>query len=378
MREALREAEGRGAARAGDAAGPGAEPAQDPVASWLNVLMGMLRVPARQARAIRDELEAHLRDRIDDLLLSGRGEAEAARVAIAELGEAAALAARFRDVNTSSRRRRIMNVSVLMLAGGAAVMSLVALNQGGRPAPFAEYAASAAPAEPADDLSGVRVTVEVRERPLEEVFEMLGQAAGRPVHIHWPSLESVWIQRDTPVTLSVREGTFERVFGLLAEQVADDDQSRPDYRATDGTIWIATRNHIDLTEMRLVSYDLTPVVEGIREADGDDRPSLELIGEIKRTLMALVGPAGWVENGGNTATMTSVGRRLFVKAPPRYHEQIRWILGQLPSAQSEVGTMLRLEPVFRPTEGDPTRLHVGFKHTLTPEGGDGAGEGGGE
>lgn len=343
--------------------------AHDSVAAWLNVLTGLLRVPERQARAIRDELEAHLRDRIDDLLLAGRSEAEASRAAIAELGEAAALAARFRGVHAWSRRRRIMNISVLVLAGGAAVMSLVAMNQKGQPAaPFAEYVAAAAPVEPADDLSAVRVTADFRDRRLDEVFEQLGAAAGLPVHVNWSSLADGELAPDTTVTMNVRDMAFERAFGLIAEHVAGESASGPGYRAADGTIWIASRHDIDLAEITLVSYDLTQVVAGIREVGFDERSAGDVVDEIKKTFMELVEPWGWVDNGGDLAMMTSVGHRLFVKAPPRYHEQIRWILGQLPSAGGEeAGVELRVVPTI--TE-DGTEVKLGLE-VRPPAGEDG-------
>jgi hypothetical protein len=59
--------------------------ARDPIESWLDVLESMLSVPAARGRAIQQELEDHLRSRVDDLTITGMTEPDAVREAMASI-----------------------------------------------------------------------------------------------------------------------------------------------------------------------------------------------------------------------------------------------------------------------------------------------------
>ncbi|MCR9077305.1 MAG: permease prefix domain 1-containing protein, partial [bacterium] len=92
---------------------------RDAIESWLDVLVSMLNLPSSQRDQVRDELEDHLRSRVDDLLIMGKPEPEAIQAAIHELGETAELA---KLISTASRtrtpfRRFAMNATFFVLAG---------------------------------------------------------------------------------------------------------------------------------------------------------------------------------------------------------------------------------------------------------------------
>ncbi len=91
--------------------------AKDPIASWLDVMSSMLEMPEAQRKQVRDELEDHLRSRVDDLLISGNTEHEAIRIAVEELGETAEIAKHISHAHIRpSRRRTIMNTAVITAA----------------------------------------------------------------------------------------------------------------------------------------------------------------------------------------------------------------------------------------------------------------------
>ncbi|MGJ8635319.1 MAG: permease prefix domain 1-containing protein [Phycisphaerales bacterium] len=90
---------------------------RDSIGSWLDVLTSMLSLPEGERLQVRDELEDHLRSRVDDLLITGTDEQEAVRIAVAELGETAELAKLITHAHTRANpRRRIMNTALIMAA----------------------------------------------------------------------------------------------------------------------------------------------------------------------------------------------------------------------------------------------------------------------
>ncbi|MEZ6163348.1 MAG: permease prefix domain 1-containing protein [Phycisphaerales bacterium] len=99
---------------------------RDAIESWLDVLVSMLNLPPSQRTQVRDELEDHLRSRVDDLLIMGKTEPAAIQTAIHELGETAELA---KLISSASRtrttfRRFAMNATFFVLAGSILTASV--------------------------------------------------------------------------------------------------------------------------------------------------------------------------------------------------------------------------------------------------------------
>lgn len=90
---------------------------RDSISTWLDVLTAMLVMPESQRTQVRDELEDHLRSRVDDLLIIGKPEPEAIQTAVAELGETAELAKLITHAHTRiNPRRKIMNAALITIA----------------------------------------------------------------------------------------------------------------------------------------------------------------------------------------------------------------------------------------------------------------------
>ena len=107
--------------------GPRVVPGKDSIASWLDLFGTLMRVPPHERDEACAELESHLRDRTRDFMLAGLDAEDAARRAIAEVGEAAELAARYRATRVENQRRNAMQFTGIGLAAGAAVVSIAAL-----------------------------------------------------------------------------------------------------------------------------------------------------------------------------------------------------------------------------------------------------------
>jgi hypothetical protein len=103
---------------------------RDAVSDWLDLFVRLLGLPASESAQVLDELEDHLRSRVDDLLITGASEPEAVRRAVAELGETASLAQGFRHARRNPRRRFAMHAALFIVAGSALALSSTALFTG--------------------------------------------------------------------------------------------------------------------------------------------------------------------------------------------------------------------------------------------------------
>lgn len=349
--------------------------ASDTIAGWLSLLERMLRMPEAQTKEIRDELESHVRDRARDFMLAGLDAEESARRAIAELGETAELAERFRATRGESRRRQVMAMTSIGLAAGAAVVSIAALLQGGlgggaagggaagqvsaeradsvqaerdalraeveflqsRIAFMAEHqndalqvqAAEYEPREGPGLLADVKVKGEFKDTPLEEVLEALGKAAkDKPAAVRWGQLDALGIARDASITIPKGEYTLPQAFDWLNEAIGEGiGEERLDYRVSEaGQLEVATRKFFEKRETTLVAYDLAAILDRGMAGERNQGAMME---RIARAVEEIAYPEGWEDNGGDQAKLHAVGSTLFVKAPPRYHHFVGWIIERL-------------------------------------------------
>jgi hypothetical protein len=317
----------------------------DPIAAWLDVLIRLLRVPPRERAEIRDELESHLRERVRDLMLAGHAEDHATTRAIAELGEAAQLAERFRAArNRPFLRRHAMNLSILTVAGAAAIMSSIAFSTtagtaatppgAGATITVAPRVASSSSGDGVlslrfdihspDPLAEVTTKAMFEGVPLGDALTAIAGSAGLPAIIRWEAFEAAGVTRDQPVTLSVdKELALPTIMRLLNESMDGRSAGRIEYRVAEGILEIAPRQYFDRRETELVSYDLGAVfAKGVES------------GEVVGLITSLVEMDNWTDNGGDLASAKALSDRLFISAPPRMHERVVWILRQIeqPSA----------------------------------------------
>lgn len=108
----------------------------DPICHWLGLLQRMLKLPADIQSAVVVELESHLREHVRDLMLEGLNEDQAMRRAIADLGDAAGLAASLRSAHRP-HRRMLMHVALFAIAGSALGLSVFAIRGPAQSGPVA-------------------------------------------------------------------------------------------------------------------------------------------------------------------------------------------------------------------------------------------------
>src|SRR5690606_17878593 len=200
-----------------------------------------------------DELEDHLRCRTRDLMLRGVSEPEATRKSIAELGEAAELAARFRLAARTPIWRHVMTFGVLGLSAAALTLSVIAIAGPARQEagqPTGVVFRTPAPAEAtSDSLADLRLRVDMEEAPFASFFERIGAAAGAPVFAHWNELP---LEGDRPITLQLGEVSFSTALRLLNMRLG---HAEIDYRLRDGVLEFADRGYFDRQEAQLIRYD---------------------------------------------------------------------------------------------------------------------------
>lgn len=244
---------------------------------YLRLIAKLLRLSDAQREAISDELRDHMEARLDELMDAGMEREQAIHAAIEEFGDAAGLADQFtRITRHHTLRRRIMRTSIGALAAAAAIalafLYMLPQNRPGVSGPadtFAQgtdateqalFTSTQASAGTLESLSK-RITVDYSETPLGEVFDHLREATGVNIFVNWTVLEGAGIDKQHPVTLSLRDTSAHTVLALMFQLLNPALPEPIDYAVMDDVVVIATASVID--DMSVVRiYDCLDLMGG--------------------------------------------------------------------------------------------------------------------
>lgn len=294
--------------------------APDPVDAWLDVLVAMLAIPKPDRQRVRDELEDHLRSRIDDLLIHGLTEPQALQKAVAELGETADLARQLSHAHKPPRTRRYAMHALLIALTGTVVA--LGVNTVRPSAPTTGTVAFAA-AEPV-----VLANLEVRDKTIGEVLESYRSHTDRPVVIHWSALADIGLHREEPIGIDSGPLAVSVVFEILAERTRGIDAI--ERFESPEAIEVGPRSLFDRRTISRRNYELSGVkIPGLSFEDASTQRAESAVSSLMYAIRNHVSRNDWTDEGGDLATMSPVGTSIVVSAPQRMHDEIEALLADL-------------------------------------------------
>jgi hypothetical protein len=177
--------------------------------------------------------------------------------------------------------------------------------------------------------------------PLEAALNDVAQSSGVDLIADWKSIEAAGVQRDTQVTLNLRQGaSAEQVLGWVLRSAGGDALG---FAIDHGVVVVAPQERIE----RMVITRAYPLA-----SLADDGPAVE--GLVRDT----VAPNSWRESGG-PASVRFFNGQLFVTATEPNHRQVERLLGLMsaqgvrPGGMPGMGGMM---PGAAPGASQPTGL----------------------
>lgn len=125
----------------------------------------------------------------------------------------------------------------------------------------AEADRSSVDARPRRQRQRLSRAVRFEEAPLDDVLDSIRKAAGINLHVNWPALASVGVERDTPVTVKVRGVTTAQLLDLVMKEL-NGDKGRYDsiYWVVDkGVVNVSTGQALN-SIMRTKVYDISSLL----------------------------------------------------------------------------------------------------------------------
>jgi len=235
---------------------------------------------------------------------------------------------------------------------------------------------AAAPARPVDPRSAAMVklnrpvTVELNEARLEDALQFIKDFSGAEFDILWSDSRSAGLDKDRPVTVSVRETPALRLLERVLEKAQDDFDENTWQMTPTGIIEIGPKSRLnrskylkiyDIQDLLFVIPDFTQVPEMdldsvlnqgqsgggggggsiFRDQDEENRrpepPDEELAQKIIDLIVENIEPEQWQDNGGEGGSIRFFNGTLLIRAPEYIHRQINGPEYRMPSRRSRTG-----------------------------------------
>ena len=257
---------------------------------YVGLLGRLLRLRTAQREAIEEELRAHMEERFAALSSQGIEPEQAVSMALAEFGDAAALAAEFTAISRLQKRRWMMRFTIGSIAATILLTAVAVSIWPNQPGELAENAAQAqqveqpapptteAPPPPsaeqrADEQSANAdteakleelVPVEFVETPLQDVLDFLKDMVRVPVYIDRRALNDVGIDpSDAPITINLKKIPAEMALRLVLRQ------HKLAYMLDHGVVIVTTAEEAE-TQLDVRVYRVSDLLE--EAADGNAVP----------------------------------------------------------------------------------------------------------
>jgi hypothetical protein len=285
---------------------------RDSISSWLDVLTSMLAVSESQHLQIRDELEDHLRSRVDDLLIVGKPEPEAIQIAVAELGETAELAKLITHAHTRTNpRRKFMNAALIAVAlGGMSFGGYTFINGTTAPSATPSSGGAVPVVVPEETRKNDEKThkFSIDQRSAKDVLSQIAKAFDRELVLSQDVLNN-------PFARSLDQNFGEFAGKMTLEQAVEEFQLRPiegynGYRfaISDDTLLYESYNEYRRNEIQTRVYPTPQWISGTEQSLFNYAESLKSLLEVKYDL-------------GYTSIQI-IGGSIVAAAPPEIHSEI--------------------------------------------------------
>lgn len=152
-----------------------------------------------------------------------------------------------------------MKPLALILAGIVAAMGPDALAQSATTQPAARQEPAVRGSRSSQRALGQRLReFRVDGIPLREVISILSDTSGANFHIRWNQLETIGVDRDTPVSVELRNVTLAKLLQVILDSVSPPDYSLGYYVHENViTVYIS---HSQRTDLMTRVYDITDLM----------------------------------------------------------------------------------------------------------------------
>lgn len=158
---------------------------------------------------------------------------------------------------------------------------------------------------------------------LGDVVEFLRDVTNANLFVNWKALEDAGIDRNTAVTVRLRNVKFSKALHVILDQVAGGGPKKLDYAVDGGVITVSTADDLAHNTVTRV-YDVRDLMrQGEAGGDGAKREAAAI-----KLLTDSIDPASWREHGGQVGSVRVLNGQLVVTQSPENHKAVANLLKQ--------------------------------------------------
>ena len=209
-------------------------------------------------------------------------------------------------------------------------------------------------------LDNTTLPANFADNTLEQALNYFAQMTALDMDVDWESLEEIGIDRETTVTLSLKQANARTVLERLLDKVSTDPVTQADWAVVDGMLQVASEDRIrrnvvleiyDIRDLvfEVPDYDEAPEIDlqsvlqssqgggggqspfqNTNQQNQQDRLPLEdRIEQIKEIIYSNIDEESWPQGGGTEGAMYDLNGQLLIRNTPKNHREIRSLLSKL-------------------------------------------------
>lgn len=241
---------------------------------------------------------------------------------------------------TPSRPGRWVWVSVILLALGCTSLTDTVRGQAQasgaaqrtiapetKRSPAMQPYESGAPVDMEAGLRKVVPEVQFDEVPFGEVVGFLRDFAKLNITVNWRALEAAGIDRQAPVTLSLRDVPFEQVLRQILRDVGG-GAVRLHY-LVEGNVLSITTEEETASVVKTVFYDVSDLMVGPEGSGLDDIQYAKKMDRLIQVICGTIASDSWRDNGGHIGNIAVFNGKLVIAQTPENQKLIAQLLSRL-------------------------------------------------
>ena len=338
--------------------------------NYAALLGSLLRLGPTQREAIEDELRAHMEERFTALTAQGIGPDRAISMAVAEFGDAAALATQFSAVAKLRKRRWMMRFTMTVTVAAVALVFVAMSVWPGGSGRLADTTARAQQIEKSEPdkkptpakteksdpnsqtLAKLDASIDAQfiDTPLQDFLDYLADAVEVQFYVDERALSDKGLTDDDLITIDLKEVPAEMVLRLMLRQL---DLA---YMLDHGVVIITTperaENNLDTRVYRIddlvripaaperatptdVTFDDRDAIIHLVQPGGVRQPAkkmpLDEVDVLIELITSTIKPESWIDMGGG-ASIAPYRGTLVISQTELAHRKVEKLLDDLREA----------------------------------------------
>ncbi|MGC9259429.1 MAG: hypothetical protein ACP5I8_05020 [Phycisphaerae bacterium] len=217
----------------------------------------------------------------------------------------------------------------------------------------------------------------VNQQPFSSVVHLLRRQTGANIVVNWNALANAGVQKNTPISLTLRDVPFKKVLSLVLQQAQGSGGTQLGYSISGGVLTISTNDQLaqvkttrvfDIQDLLVQAPNFTAPAFNLQNqssnsgvqissgssggansssssnlfsgstGQGSGQPAgktrAQMVTEITQLIENTVARSSWIDNGGTVGSVREINGQLVITQTPGALEKIAGLLRQLRETRS--------------------------------------------